>query len=130
MYSSIKEMAPNDSVNRMNISNSNHAINWTSHVSFSVVIFILMLINLLGNGFVLIVSLTKRVPSKQSLGFLIMNLAITDLLRMALCDSTTAITFSFGYWMFGGIFCQIQGFLKGALLNISSFTHTAIAIER
>ena len=90
---------------------------------------IIMLASLVGNSFViLIIALDRRMHKPAN--WLILNLAVCDLLILVLC-LTLEVANSFSqYWLLGKLFCKLNSYIQVTTVVASVLTLMTIAYDR
>ncbi|XP_065665980.1 muscarinic acetylcholine receptor M3 [Hydra vulgaris] len=97
-------------------------------VAFGIYYFPVLLIGLVGNIFI-IVAVLKYNHMKKVVNVFLANLALSDLL-FAVLTIFDSYTLYRGEWVFGEIFCRMQGTLIEVSYTVSVLTLTAVSAER
>ena len=96
-----------------------------------------MLIAVPFNAFILIHSIyNAKKYLKNGSTMLLFNLSLCSFLLTTLCMPFFVVAASKGEWIFGStdfsrnILCNVQGFIYALLVNVSSYTLTAMSLDR
>ncbi|KAL4229344.1 hypothetical protein ACF0H5_012383 [Mactra antiquata] len=103
---------------------------FTSQVSYTIVLVITFIIGILGNTLVIFVVCLNR-NMKTSVNIYLINLCIADILVLAVCMPTVVVDiYAREVWYFGSAMCSIVPFLENTVVHASVLTLIAISIER
>ncbi|KAI3416345.1 hypothetical protein GPALN_005880 [Globodera pallida] len=97
---------------------------------FSVLYLLIWLASIVGNASVLYVVSLKQVQLSSVRSVFICSLAASDILMSLTSLPITAISIFTRDWVFPSPFCKLMGIFQGGTVFVSSFTLTAIAVDR
>uniref|UniRef100_A0A1I7ZKY0 G_PROTEIN_RECEP_F1_2 domain-containing protein n=1 Tax=Steinernema glaseri TaxID=37863 RepID=A0A1I7ZKY0_9BILA len=100
-----------------------------SQIAFSIFYLLVWLFAVAGNICVLYVVSFKQVSLSVRAVF-IANLSISDILMSLTSLPVTAVSIFTRDWVFPKVFCKLIGVFQGGSIFVSSFTLTAIAVDR
>ncbi|GFR77872.1 muscarinic acetylcholine receptor [Elysia marginata] len=100
-----------------------------STVLKGIILYIIVLITLVGNLFVLLAVYMEK-SLQTAFNFFIVNLAITDTCVAATAMSFYATDMMLGYWPFGPVVCAVWIFCDYGMTFASVFTLVAISADR
>ncbi len=102
---------------------------YASIAFFGIVYTAICLLGIIGNASVVYVTLSnKTLQTIQN--FFILNLSVAGIFVCILSVPVTPITNTYKEWYFGKLMCHLIPWVQGTSLFISTFTLTAIAIDR
>ncbi|KAI6214921.1 hypothetical protein M3Y94_00324900 [Aphelenchoides besseyi] len=103
----------------------------TVEVGYLVVAAYMLLISLgvFGNVLTILVVLRNK-QMRNVRNFFILNLALSDFLVLTVTAPSTLYTVYYVFWPFGTALCKIAGSLQGFNIFLSTFSITAIALDR
>uniref|UniRef100_A0AC35U6T4 G_PROTEIN_RECEP_F1_2 domain-containing protein n=1 Tax=Rhabditophanes sp. KR3021 TaxID=114890 RepID=A0AC35U6T4_9BILA len=105
-----------------------HGSYWVGWVVIAVYSFVIVF-GAVGNFLtILIVIRSKQMRTVQN--FFIINLALGDFLICTLTAPLTLYTVLYVFWPFGNALCKVTSSLQGANVFLSTFSITAIALDR
>ncbi|KAH7721901.1 NPR-3 protein [Aphelenchoides avenae] len=99
-------------------------------VLFTVLYVSVWLSAILGNFFVIYVVTLKQVSLSSVRSVFIVSLAANDIVMSVTSLPITAVSIFTRDWVFPGLFCKLMGLFQGGSVFVSSFTLTAIAVDR
>ncbi|KAL7079764.1 hypothetical protein ACQ4LE_001367 [Meloidogyne hapla] len=97
---------------------------------FSFLYLLIWLAAILGNVSVLYVVSLKQVQLSSVRSVFICSLAASDILMSMTSLPITAVSIFTRDWVFPTFFCKLMGIFQGGAVFVSSFTLTAIAVDR
>ncbi|CAD5221940.1 unnamed protein product [Bursaphelenchus okinawaensis] len=97
---------------------------------FSVLYLTVWLCAITGNLCVIYVVTLKQVSLSAVRSVFICSLAVSDILMSLTSLPITAVSIFTRDWVFPRIFCKLMGVFQGGSVFVSSFTLTAIAVDR
>ncbi|TMS38476.1 hypothetical protein L596_005195 [Steinernema carpocapsae] len=101
----------------------------TSQIVFSIFYLLVWLLAVSGNVCVLYVLSFKQVSLNVRTVF-IANLSVSDIVMSLTSLPVTAVSIFTRDWVFPKVFCKLIGVFQGGSIFVSSFTLTAIAVDR
>ena len=83
-----------------------------------------------GGNLLTIVAVLRNKQMQTLRNFFVFNLALSDLFICLCTAPVTLYTVYFVFWPFPSFVCKVAGSLQGASIFLSTFSLTAIALER
>ena len=104
---------------------------WTTAtvVVAAILVCIIIAIGILGNLMVVLVTIKGNTVRTKGRAF-IASLALADILASANLIFMLASAVNYGTWVFGGTFCQLNGFLTSQFVASSTYSLQAISVNR
>uniref|UniRef100_A0A914CX72 G-protein coupled receptors family 1 profile domain-containing protein n=1 Tax=Acrobeloides nanus TaxID=290746 RepID=A0A914CX72_9BILA len=90
---------------------------------------IVIIVGAIGN-MLTVISVVRNPQMRTTRNFFIVNLALSDFLICTITAPTTLYTVLHMFWPFGSGLCKIAGSLQGFNVFLSTFSITAIALDR
>ncbi|KAI6176805.1 putative neuropeptide Y receptor 11 [Aphelenchoides bicaudatus] len=94
-------------------------------IAYSLVIFLGVCGNLLT-----IIAILRNKTMRTARNFFILNLAFSDFFMCTVTSSITLYTVLYMFWPFGSVSCKLAGSVQGFTIFLSSFSISAIALDR
>lgn len=106
-----------------------HSFNTVFIVLCGMIMVIMIAVSIMGN--VVVCYIVYQKPAMRSaINLLLATLAMADVLTAVCCMPFALLILIFQNWIFGSIFCQINGFLYSILVSESTLVLVTISIDR
>ncbi|XP_055549108.1 neuropeptide SIFamide receptor-like isoform X2 [Wyeomyia smithii] len=101
----------------------------TMTVVYCVAYFVVFLVGLVGNSFV--IAVVFRAPRMRTVtNFFIVNLAVADVLVIVFCLPATLMSNIFVPWMLGWLMCKTVPYIQGVSVAASVYSLIAVSLDR
>ncbi|XP_058057395.1 neuropeptide SIFamide receptor-like [Anopheles bellator] len=102
---------------------------YTMTAVYCVAYFIVFIVGLVGNSFV--IAVVFRAPRMRTVtNFFIVNLAVADVLVIVFCLPATLMSNIFVPWMLGWLMCKTVPYIQGVSVAASVYSLIAVSLDR